>query len=702
MRFRFRAFLFLIALFITPSPVIITGQSLDGNNLNRVIQTLTSASISFERRSLLSGYGGFGSSILVRFSSHSNPLADKNQLSATEGHLSGGAFVLAVPLYADFAVDAALALTRQLSALQRDSACNIIVAFLGDELMALPYDVGGIMHKGLRDLVSLNSMPEDWLICYLDVSAPPEELVVNHGTRGYVAPLDVIKPLPSLLRARAIPFSFLIRYNAIYKLGLAEGPDPINTAWEKEINSFVFSGKPASVNSEKETISPDDVALFLTDYAQTISFPILEADRHYSIIVLPGGNIRFLNEELTVALLVIMFALFLIIVLVLSVSNYIGMIFHLKLFFKYIWIFLILLPLLVVSIKAAGFLYSMVLSYHNVPSELVTYAGAGLTLLLSVLLFAMPSPLLSLVKFPGRANFYSFSSVLFILLCLLFAVSLDFSYVPIFLWAFLLISLGASLSNPLLIFACVILAPILAFGASVNIIKNGSGRIIALLLSPGIGTLVNWLSAIMAALFILPIFLLSKYGAIVIQKTTHNGLEPRPNRKNRLIIIPAAVITVLLIMFMQVLLISRGIKKPERRQITEYGTGNTLNISINNRNFQDSQILTLEISAEGNPVRFDVSLESSTGRNLLPIYSSMVPFDRDETGQKIIFYPGEFPPNPLRMEIVVPQNFDGSFNVTALYNSWDPSLDPGDEPSSSDYLLEVWKSLEINNLSSRN
>ena len=685
-----------MVFFITLAPAAIKGQSLDGNNLNRVIQTLTSSSVSFERRSLLSGYGGFGTSILVRFLSQSNLAADKSMNPYSEAHISGGALVLAVPLYADFAVDAALALTQQLAALQTGYSNDILIAFLGDELTALPHDQGGITHKGLRDLVSLNNLPEDWLIFYLDITNPPEELIVNHGTSGYVAPLDIIKPLPSLFRKRSIPISFRIRYNAVYKLGLAEGPDPINTAWENEINCIVLSGKSRSLNSSKETINPESVALLLADYAETISFPILEADRHYSIMILPGGNVQFLNEGLTAALLVILFAFFLIIMLILSVTNYIGMVFHLKLFLMYIWIFLLLLPLLVVSIKAASFLYSMVLSYHNVSIELVTYTGAALTLLLAVLLFAMPSPLLSLVKFPGRAHFYGFSSVLFILMCLLLAVFLDFSYVPIFLWAFLLISLGASLSNPLLVFGCVVLAPIFAFGALINIIKNGSSRIIALIISPGIDISVNWFGAIMAALFILPLFLLTKYGAILIQKSSHNGLEPKPNRINRLIFIPIAAFLVLGLMFTQVMIISQNIKQPERRQITENSNGTILDVSLSNRQFQDSLILTLQISAAGNPVRFDVSLESSNGRNLLPIYSSMVPLDRDDNGKKIIFHPGEFPPNPLRMEIVVPQNFDGFFNVSALYNSWDSALDPGNEPLSNDYLLQVSKSLEIN------
>ena len=176
------------------------------------------------------------------------------------------------------------------------------------------------------------------------------------------------------------------------------------------------------------------------------------------------------------------------------------------------------------------------------------------------------------------------------------------------------------------------------------------------------------------------------------------SLKLRPDRKYRLIVVSISIAVVLGTMFVQILLISKQQFLPERRFIVEEqetGKGEILNLSLEDMVFQDSRIITLHLEARGSPIRFDVSLESKSGLSLLPVYSAPVPFEREDEGRKILFSLGEHAPNPLALEIVVPENFEGLLNAGAVYNTWDPAIDPQGKPGSDDYVLTVSKVVDL-------
>jgi hypothetical protein len=50
------------------------------------------------------------------------------------------------------------------------------------------------------------------------------------------------------------------------------------------------------------------------------------------------------------------------------------------------------------------------------------------------------------------------------------------------------------------------------------------------------------------------------------------------------------------------------------------------------------------------------------------VYSAPVPFERTDDGKKINFVLGENPSNPFAMEIVLPLDFEGILEATAIYN----------------------------------
>ncbi|MCL2374492.1 MAG: hypothetical protein FWC65_04550, partial [Treponema sp.] len=247
-------------------------ESREEENFARVLQSLRALGISYEERPLAADFSSPGSSILAR-----------REASAL------GTFVAAIPLEADFAVDVGLALAEKLQ--DRSSPAHVIVAFLGNGA------------NGLRDILALTDIPENWVLCYVDIAQMPEAVRIRHGTRGYVAPLDVLKPLTSLLEAHRIPWSFRVRFNELYRLGVVEGHEALAIAWEQEVNSFALAG---AEHVSGYPILPQELAALLLDYAQALDFPMLMVDRHYFFFNAPGGGIVFIGEGLIVALLLVM------------------------------------------------------------------------------------------------------------------------------------------------------------------------------------------------------------------------------------------------------------------------------------------------------------------------------------------------------------------------------------------------------------
>ena len=656
----------------------------------------------FERRSLLSTYGGFGTSVIVRFRGNAGE--------------SKGTFVLAVPLYAGFAVDTALTMAETLRH-RLDSGNNvsagtfpndILIAFLGDEKNQLTEETflsGSISHKGLRDLLSLTDMPENWVLCYFDAEEAPRELVLHHGRRGYVAPLEIINPLPSLFKAVGIPWSFEIRHLAIYRLGLDEGPEALSIAWDEEVNGFTLSGKKTGYRimvPGKEAIMPLNLAEVLIEYSRELNFPVINPDRHYSFLSFPGGNFLFMGERLTVILFLIATAVILSLYLVYSARYNAILLYHFRLFFRSFWIFSMLLPIMVISLKASGFLYSMLLGTLDplllkaLPGS-AENVGAGLTILLAILVFILVSPILNIIRFfPTRARFYGFSAVIFIVTGTLSAAFLDFTFVTVFLWATFFVFLGSSVSNPILVLLSAFSILLFALIALFNLLETGNGRFAELFFPQNWNALESWVAAIQTALLSLPIFLLVKRGTILFQKAFPREPGSKPWWKHKLIVIPVLFVAVLSAMLVQIMVIRRG-TPPERRFLVEENGSyaERLSLSLEETIFQDSRIISLRLEAIGSPIRFDVSFESEGGKALLPVYSAPVPFEREGEGKRVVFFLGENPPNPLALEIVLPLGFEGIIKTQAVYNEWDPAVDPAEKPGTDDYIFVVSKSRKI-------
>lgn len=661
----------LVLVIFSLAPLSLRGNgygSSQAENLEKVEAFLKARSLDFEERPLLASFGGFSSSVHVRFSGPA-----REEASLWEG---GETFVLAIPLDSGFAVETGLALIERMEAALNPP--QALIAFLGDEKAALPGGIPSYGYKGLRDLLSLCEMPETWVLCYLDAAGAPEEILIRHGNGKYIAPLRTVKPLPFLLASAGIPSSFEIKYNEIYKLALAEENRVLALAWEGEINGFCLSG---AYGKGRQPVEAGALADMLFEYAGTTAFPLQSPDRHYSIIPLFGKTPLFIPEKAMVVFFVSASAVLVFSFLVFSIVRRSRITQNLKIFFRYSWIILILLPLLMVIIKGSGFVYSLFLYLFNASPPPGDYTGIAFTVLLALILLSLTAPLVKFFSIPEKTNFFGFAAVILVILGTFIAIAMDFTFLPVFIWASFFTFLGALVKNPVPVFLCALLIPLQVLTAFFNIRESSSGRLAELLLSGWGGP--GWVTALQIAAPSLPFALLLEKG---IGRAGQWLKDPQKSRAAFSTILRLGLLgLVLSLMVIRILVIPSPPPPPERRLFIDRN-GDILTISTKHTIFEESRIIEVTMEAKGEPLRFDLFLE---GENLFPVYSSPAPFVRGSDGKSVEFILGENPPNPFRAEIVLPRESDVSVRGRALYTRWDAALDNEDKPETGDYIFTV-------------
>ncbi|GHU64936.1 hypothetical protein FACS189447_02930 [Spirochaetia bacterium] len=648
--------LFIVLLF----PALVTAQEDDG-----LIRALREINAPFEERFLLQDYGGFGSSLHVRLRAANNG--------------ESGTFVLAVPRNKPYAVETALRFIKQAMAqgsLTRQT--DFLIAFLGDEENRLPPDQGGLSHKGLRDLLSLPDMPETWILCNMDFEAPPDKVLIHQGDGDYIAPLDMVRPLPPLFKSRNINAEFEIRYNELYKLDLVRSHEELTLPWEEEINSIYFSAGYSKGGTGFIAPDPETFAGLLLEYSESLGFPVQNPDRHYGFFSFPGlKNTIFFSETAAALALLVIAALLLFSTLVYTAVYRAVFFYNLRLFLRHAWIFIIFFPLLIMILQGSGFFYSLLLKFLQRPVQSFGFSGAALAVLLAVWLLYIPSHLLDIFHIPKKQNFYGASAMILAGIGLLIAAILDFTYIPVFLWAFVFTFIGSFINKPGVIIISALLIPLQAIGALYNLAETSNSTLARIFLnasSPG-----SWAVSAQIAALSLPFILLLKRSAVLF------------NKKQRRVTIPlwfrfCFLAAVLGSMTIHILFLPKNTPVQTRRLNENFGVA----ISLEEVFFQESRIAEIRIEAPGNPVRFDLFLEAD-GRSPL-VYSAPCPFN-SITDTTIAFSLGENPPNPFTAEIVLPRELTGKFRVAAVYDRYDPLLDPEDNPGSDsgtdDYILWI-------------
>ncbi|MFP3041461.1 hypothetical protein LQZ19_06520 [Treponema primitia] len=644
--------LVLTLLFILPG--VLFGNDLEDSRRTMLTGILKERKIPFELRSLFTEYGGFGSSIHV-----SLPASDNG-----EGKKSG-TFILAVPLSftgddrRDFPYAFEVALGFMDRILKTGSKTDILVAFLGDERSAPP-------NLGLRDLYSRLEVPEDTALIYLDMYGEIAEMVIHHGARRELAPMNILEPLGRLCDSRAIPYTLGISSNEIYKLALADGPPALEFALSRGLPALYLTGSnTASGGSEVPRI---DLDTLLFEYAPSIDIGTENPDYHYLIFQFAGKTF-FIPEYTTVIFFLAIATLLFLAILIYSVVFRFRLVVQWKVFLKRSWILLLYYILLVLSLKGAALTFQFLSGAKRfAPGTGLFYGTTAAQILLGIALFTFISPLGNLIYVPRRANFYGNASVILVSLEILLAAFFDITFIPIFLWIFVFTFMAACIKQPLLVWLCSFLAFFRGFSTLLTVVLGGNRRLGSLILSG------NTAIILYIALISLPFFITLKRGTLLLPV---RDKKTSPGRLKRLVpMIPrlAFLVFTVVILGISVSFFTRyPVKQPVQR-IQDDGAGNTnfLGMDVKDRILLERRTLDITLKAPGKPLRFNLYLDSALANEIPVIYAAPMPVRNIEDGDSsnrnsIEFVLGDGPPNPFITEIVVPLDFSGFLRAEALY-----------------------------------
>ncbi|MDR2095282.1 MAG: hypothetical protein LBP76_07165 [Treponema sp.] len=642
---------------------------------------------AFEERSLYAVYGGFGSSVFIRIPK--NTAGDTNRL-----------FVLAIPLTSSggpqkndsYTFDAACSFLKKIEGRERNT--DILIAFLGNEVSVLPESERKLANLGLLDLLAGLNSPEQTVLWYLDLDKPPQSLVFHHGKAGAVAPLSILSSIPGLCESLSIPYVFAVRFNALYKLRLAEGPPSLNLALDRGFPALCIQGenRPPAVkdteadNTADRNIPAETLADLFVDYTVSLNTAAENQDYHYSLIGMPARKVIFVSELLSIVMTLILCAVFFFAFLIYSMIYRRRLTYQWLYFLRHVWLLPVFFVSLALSLEISSGLLIFLRSIFKYPagySAGSSYILSFFRLGISLLLFSLISPLTRFLKFPRMENFYGSSAVILVILGILMAAVRDITFVPIFFWAFLFTLLGALVTIPLLIFTSALSTPLLAVFVLKNVLEGNYGYLGEILLSPAP------FPVIYMTLISLPFILLLKRGV------TLSEIRTKSKSAYPVYFFPRCILLGCLTLFMLVFLYrdtGNTPVPPERRSFTEdpYQEG-IISLGAEETVFIERRSILIHIKSKGNPARFDMYMVSEKP---FSIYSASVPFESSNNGRTTAFLLGEEPPNPLSAELVVPLDSHFFIQVEAVYNRYDPEIDPYGAPPCDDYILRVVTTLE--------
>jgi hypothetical protein len=394
-------------------------------------------------------YGRAGGSLLVRLA------ASRAQTPRTEKTPSPEIFILGVPLPPEgdkgepFGVETALSFLK----IMRENPM--------DREAAAAFLVHGEGYQELEDLAFSLDYPENTALLYLDIAAPPEELVIYHGVRGGVSPLALTRPLSETFEKRGVPYRFGVRSHELYNLGVVEGPAVLEYARSLEIPALMLTvGDAAGVSGgASAAISAETLAGVLADYAGAVRWETGGLDTHYSLFAY-GNSIFFLSEGATLALILFLAGTGVILRLTRSAPRHKG-----------------LAP-----------------KTDPVPGDM-----------------------------PGKqstrrqADTCAHGAIILAILGILVGSFMDLSCAPAFIWSLAFTILGSALRFTPAIFICALLSPFKGAETVVQTLREGGVTGSDLFLHPGIYPLLT--------LLLLPFLFLVLRGIILINEGKKDGLK---------------------------------------------------------------------------------------------------------------------------------------------------------------------------------
>jgi hypothetical protein len=494
------------------------------------------------------------------------------------------------------------------------------------------------------------------------------ELVIHHGARRELAPLNLLRPLGRLCDARSIPHSLGVGSNELYKLGLAEGPSALEFALTRELPALYLTGPGGGEGG----IAALDTLLF--EYAASVDLGAENPDYHYLLFQF-AGKIFFVPEYTTTILFLAVAALLFLALLIYSVVFRNRLAVQWQVFFKRSWILALFYLLLILCLKGSALLFQLLTGSGRgaegfAVGTALFYGTTAAQLLFGAALFVLISPAGDLIYIPRKANFYGSASVILVSLEILLAAFFDITFIPIFLWALAFTFLAACIKKPSLIWLCSFLAFLLGLSTLFTIVRGGNRRLGALILSGNTAVILY------IALISLPFFTTIKRGNLLrwggAKNRNPGRFIPLKALKQRIPGISFLAFAALMLGISAFHFTRYPIGETALRTIDDTAGGtNYLGVDVKDRILLERRTLTITLEAPVPPLLFSLYLEASAADEIPVIYSAPMPFryiedDNSPNRNSIEFILGEEPPNPFTTEIVLPLNFTGFLRAEAL------------------------------------
>jgi hypothetical protein len=645
-------------------------RALETARRDELVRLLGERNLPFEERSLFTEYGGFGTSLHIRF-----PKAGAEK-----------SFILALPLskkgdpgtLLPFGFEAALEFAGKMREEAFDGEWGLV--FLGDEEGDLPSPEEERGPLGLRDLYDTLEDPEHTCIIYVDWFEPPGKIRVYHGIAGELSPRGLTAPFAAVCEAQGVPYTFAVPYNSLYRLGLCGGPGALDFALDRNIPALFLGAEPGG-----PPLDTGEAADLLTAYARSAGLTGEQPDSRYTLVSYRGRSF-FVSETATVVLLLLGALFCNLIFVIYSLAYRSRFSLRRRLFFPYLGILLLHFGVLYGALHGGRVVFPFLLRFFSGHPRLPGYGGLPLLLLAATALYLTLSlPLTRINKNRRRARLYGNGALVCFFLALLGGIAMDITLVPIFLWALLMGLAGAFIRNPVVVFLTALLAYPQIPGAFVAL--GGAENAVP----PGLLRAGNPLPPLPVALSLFPLLLLFMRGVCLLRRRK----KPLPwfiSLIPRLLFL-AAALTAMAVYSYQV----GKIPLPERitRQVEEGPEeAGILQPEILDQVILGQRIITLTLRAAGSPVRFDLTLEAEKDGALPLIHAASMPFSYGKDGRSLRFSLGEGPPNPWSTEISLSPDFSGLLHIGAWYT---PGGEPADlvPPLGETEILEARTTLPI-------
>lgn len=606
--------------------------------------------IPFENRSLKASTGSFGENCLVHI------------LPQDASTSSGLLLVLAVPIEENsLGTESAIDLIVEL--LQNPPAIPLQVYFLDDELSRIPLRYQMPRHFGLRALIDEFAVPEEVSIVYFAPGNTTDRLIIQHGAFRQIAALEILRPLMVALQKDSIPWALETPWNELFRLGLVDGPAPLALLNEAGFQALSISAQTREDQilpiQKAEPISPKTLGKALEDFITLHPRVLDEPDRRYTLLHL-GYRVWSLSEGFSIIAFLLVTVLSALYILVYSMTRRRILVARMHVFLRRMWILAILALVLFICLFAAellvSFIYQKLVGSAQVIGSMHMAAKGLLTIIMAIAFYMLLNFLILYRRLPVRSHFWAVATIVFFAIATLVTASIDFTFVPVFLWAYVLSFISALFSGmvPSLLLAIIAMLPVAntVIGAAMT---RGS-RLLELF------TTGSPLASLYMVVVLLPFMLLIKKS--LPTRSRRLSFETIASRLPLRFTFCAVTIAACHFAFSSLPATPREDSARIQRISTHYPPGAPdSSIRFERSEFLDRQTLSITIPNPDKSDRVEIEI---IGEEALFIYDSQLPWSADSSGRHISFVTGERPPNPLSFNVTLQRKAKGLVRVRKL------------------------------------